>query len=79
MRDAVFAEIGMDGSDSHEYVSDVAGPVFGLALMALSPTIGLFLATIEYDDCERWWRLCLEMRARAQNPEMATEVAEGRA
>jgi hypothetical protein len=76
LRRAIFDEIGITACS---YGEDYDAPVFGLTLIALAPTLGELMSAIDAEDCERWFRLCLEMRARAMDPEAAGVVCEGRA
>lgn len=77
LREVIFHEAGLP--DFETYAAGIDGPVYGMTLMALAPTVGLFLSSIDYDDCERWWRVCLEMLGRAIDPESAGDIPEGRA
>jgi hypothetical protein len=72
----IFEEVGIP--DRQEFIPDVDEPLFGLTLLALAPTIGFLMSIIDYEDCERYWRLCLELRAQTLDPECVGEI-EGRA
>jgi hypothetical protein len=70
---AVFDAAGLDPEGALEPIS------CGLTLMAMARTLGILMGALHYDDCEHFWRLCLEMRARAIDPDCAGDVPEGRA
>lgn len=74
---SIFDELFLDSDRPYASTPDASS--CGYALMALVPILGRLLKTIDYDDCERYWRLALEARVRAIDPALSGEVAAGRA